>query len=419
MADDAYNWGANTLTGNWNGNRSDLSDRGINFEFTHLSDVISNAEGGLKQSTAWLAYTDAKLLADLDKFAGWNGLTLYLQYHSELGDKPNATQAGSYMGVDNIETPVNTAQFYQAWLQKSFLKNTWFILIGLYPIDSEFYVTNSSELFINPSLGMAAEVAQSGLNGPPVFPMGSVGTRIKYVAHDHTSYAQLAILDGVPGDPNNPYGTQIAINKADGTFAIAEVGYTPFEKGQTLEALLPEDVAQIEPATKAHEKIEGINKTAIGAWRYTAPFNDLLDTNAQGNPIKRSSFGWYALMERTLTAEAQDASQGLAGFLRFGTASSDVHQSDYSVSAGLRYVGLLDGRDTDAAGIAMTSSHPSDKYRSLSNSITDETMLELTYRFQLKLWLSVQPFVQRIFHPGMDSTMPDVSLLGIRTELSL
>ena len=165
--------------------------------------------------------------------------------------------------------------------------------------------------------------------------------------------------------------------------------------------------------------IEGINKTAIGAWRYTAPYNDLLDTNAQGNPIKRSSFGWYALIERTLTTEAQDGSRGLAGFLRFGTASSDVHQSDYSVSVGLRYIGLLEGRDTDAAGIAMTSSLPSDKYRSLSNSITEKTMLELTYRFQIKLWLSVQPFVQHIFHPGMDSTMPDVSLLGFRTELSL
>jgi len=418
-ADDAYNWGASTLTGDWNGNRSSLSDRGINFEFTHRSDVISNTEGSLKQSTAWLGYTDARLLADLDKFEGWKGLTLYLQYHSELGDKPNAIQAGSYMGVDNIETPVNTAQFYQAWLQKSLLQDTWFILIGLYPIDAEFYVTNSSDLFIHPSLGMAAEIAQSGINGPPVFPMGSIGTRIKYVTHDHTTYAQLAILDGVPGDPNNPYGTQIILNKSDGTFVIAEVGFTPLEKGQTFEPVLPEDVAQMEPVAKAHEKIEGINKTAIGAWRYTVPFNDLLDTDAQGNPIKRSSFGWYALIERTLITEEQDAAQGLAGFLRFGTASSDVHQSDYSFSAGLRYVGLFDGRDLDAAGIAMTSSHPSDKYRSLSNSITDETMLELTYRFQLRLWISVQPFVQHIFHPGMNNTTPDVNLLGIRTEVSL
>jgi porin len=419
VAEEVSPWDYSTLSGNWDGKRSSWSDSGVNIEFTHRSDVISSVSGGLQQGTFWLGYTDVRVSADLGKLYGWDGLTAYTQLLSTLGDKPNANQVGSFMGVDNVETASNTVQFYHAWLQQNLFEDTWSILMGLYPVDSEFYVTDSSGLFIHPSLGMAAEVGQTGVNGPPVYPMGALGTRIKYSSPDRTTYAQLALLDGVPGDPNNPNGTHILLNQADGTFAIAEVGYMPLEAGHTFEPIAPAGTIRMAPAIKLHEKLEGVNKTAFGVWRYTARFNDLVDVDAQGNPIQRASIGWYALAERTLFAEEEDASQGLAGFLRFGTASADIHQSDWSASTGLRYIGLVPGRNLDAAGFAVTSSHASNKYRSLHLSAADEAMIEVTYRIQLALWLAVQPMVQRIIHPSMDSTIPDASVLGVRIEVFL
>ena len=412
-------WKDTTLTGEWNGARSRLFEKGISLELTHRSDVMENLGGGLQRGGAWLGYTDVRGLADLDKLYGWPGLNAFVQFNSALGGKPNAEDVGSSMGVDNIEVTANTAQFYQAWVQKNWFADSLSVLFGLYPIDSEFYVTETSGLFLHPSLGMAAEVAQSGINGPPVYPLGSVGTRVKYSSPNRTAYLQAALLDGVPGDPGNPYGTQIKLNKADGTFAIIEIGYLPLEAGHTFEPVSPGSAAQMAPEVKLHEKFEAYDKTAFGLWRYSARFDDLSDVDATGNPVQRASYGWYALVERSLFAKEENPNLGLAAFLRFGAANADIHQSDWSASAGFRYRGLLAGRDDDIAGIAMIVSHASPKYQSVNQSTDRESAFEATYRIQIKPWLAVQPLLQYIISPAMNSQLPNASLLGTRLEVFL
>lgn len=412
-------WDEDTLTGSWNGTRSSLFEKGIALEFTHRSDVLRNLEGGLQRGGAWLGYTDARGLFDLEKLYGWTNMTGYVQFHSTLGDKPNEWYLASSMGTDNIEAPANTAQLYHAWVQKSWLEDSVSLLLGLYPVDAEFYVTDTSGLFLHPSLGMAAEVAQSGLNGPPVYPLGSLGTRIKYISPNRTAYLQAALLDGVPGDPANPYGTQIKLNPADGTFAIAEIGYTPLEAGHTFEPVVPEGAAKMEPTIKLHEKYEEFNKTAFGVWRYSTRFDDLTDLDASGNPLQRDSSGWYLLAERTLYSEADNPNDGLAAFFRFGVASADILQSDWSASLGARYRGLLKGRDDDIAGLAISVSHASPKHQQLNASTDRETALEATYRIQLRPWLAVQPLWQRIVAPGMVTGVRDATLLGTRLEIFL
>jgi porin len=307
--------------------------------------------------------------------------------------------------VDNIETGTSTGQFYQAWLQQNSADDSLSLLAGLYAIDSEFYVTDTSGLFLQPPYGMSAEMAQTGRNGPPVFPMGALALRLKYTASDF--YVQGALTDGVPGNLNDAHGTQIRLDKGDGTLAVVEFGYTPaVEEGS-------------------------YNKTSLGLWRYSARANDLVDVDVIGNPVQRIDQGLYVLAERTLFAEQGNAGQGLAGFARFGVASKDIDRglvenaptADWSASLGLTYQGLLDGRDDDAAGIAVTTSHASSKYRNAQLALgnvfdSSETVVELTYRAQLQSWLAVQPVVQRIFNPNMDGTIRDAWIVGARLEVA-
>ena len=189
----------------------------------------------------------------------------------------------------------------------------------------------------------------------------------------------------MPGNLNNPHGTQIRLDKGDGTLSVVELGYTPSVEG------------------------EFFDKTAIGLWRYSARANDLTDVDALGNPLRRTDQGFYFLAERTLT-------DGLSGFVRFGTVNKDVYQADWSGSLGLHYQGLLDGRDDDTAGIAVTTSHASGKFRQLNVSDSSETMVEITYRAQLQPWLSVQPAVQRILNPNMDPALKDAWVAGMRLD---
>ena len=394
-AEKTPDWNADTLSSDWGGARASLYDKGITVKLTHKSDMLTNASGGISRGSVWLANSEAAVNMDMGKLVGWDAVTAFFQYHVQHGNQSkdfNGTYVGSFAGVDNIETGTSTGQFFQAWLQKNSADDSLSVLAGLYAIDSEFYVTETSGLFLQPPYGMSAEMAQTGQNGPPVFPVGALAVRAKYTSSGY--YIQGVVADGVPGNPNNPHGTQIRLDKGDGSLVVVELGANTSGEGKSF------------------------NKTAVGLWRYSARANDLVDVDALGNPLRRSDRGFYVLAERTLHAEQNDPAQGLSGFVRFGTVNKDVYQTDWSGSLGLRYQGLLDGRDDDTAGVAVTTSHASGKYRQLNASDSSETVVEITYRAQLQPWLAVQPMVQRIFNPNMNTFLRDVWVAGVRFEVA-
>jgi porin len=388
------NWQEDTLTGNWGGARADLYKKGIDLGFTHKSDFLANTSGGLKRGSAWLSHTEARLGLDLDKLWGWNSTSAYVVYHSDLGSKLNTHYVGSFAGVDNIEVSTNTAQFYQAWLQKNFLDNHVSALVGLYALDTEFYVTETSGLFIQPPYGVGTDFAQAGENGPPVFPLGALAARLKLTSLGENFYLQAAVTDGVPGNLDNPRGTHIKLGRGEGTLSIVELGYTPQFEGDSKQAT------------------EIFNKTAIGFWRYSARF-DAID----GAPARHRNQGVYVMVERTLYLEPSQLTQGLAGFARFGVVSESVNQADWTSSLGLRYHGLIAGRDDDVAGLGLTVNHAGDRYRRANNSNRYETDVEATYRIQATPYFAVQPTLQLIINPSMDLSIKNAWIVGSRFEI--
>ncbi len=384
-------WNAETLSGNWGGARSGFYGKGVTVELTHKSDMLANVAGGVAHGAVWLMNSEIATSMDLDKLAGWSATSAFVQYHVQHGNPSINNYTGSFAGVSNLETGVSAGQFFQAWLQKNSADDDLSLLVGLYAIDSEFYVTNTSGLFIQPPYGISAEVAQAGQNGPPIFPMGALAVRMKYGLSGF--YLQGALTDGVPGNPNNPHGTQVRLGRGDGTFAVVELGSDATEEGKSF------------------------NKTAVGLWRYSARANDLIDVDFLGNPLRRPDRGFYFLAERTLHSEQNDPAKGLSGFVRFGVANRDVYQASWSGSMGLRYQGLFGGRGNDVAGIAMAATHASSKHRQLNASSSSETVVEITYRAQLQPWLAVQPVVQRIFSPGMNAALRNAWVAGMRLEV--
>ena len=385
-------WNADTLTGDWGGLRTDLSGRGVTVEVVLKADVLSNLSGGIKRGTKYMDNWDFKLNADADKLWGWKNTTAFLQLISNHGGKLNATHVGSFMGVDNIEVNTNTTKLLHAWLERSFFDGKFSVLAGLYPVDSQFYVTDASGVFLHPSGGMAAEVAQTGVNGPSIFPTSSFGVRAMWQPTPKY-YFQAALVDGVPGDPNNPHGTHIRFDRGDGTLAIMETGFRPAEE---------------------------ISKYAVGYWRYTPRFDDVVDTDSLGNPVRRVNRGAYFLAEQMVFREKDASAQGLALFFRYGAANGDVNTLDYSASLGLRYKGLLPGRDEDEFGILLTRGHAGAKFMQAAATplATNETALEITYRAKVTSWLAIQPTVQRIVNPGFDPALGDIWIAGTRFEIA-
>ena len=142
--------------------------------------------------------------------------------------------------------------------------------------------------------------------------------RVKY--NSRGIYLQGVLADGVPGDPNDHRGTHVKLGNGDGTLSVAEFGYMP-QRDETP----PETTEQVN-----HEESEYFNKMAIGFWHYTTHYNDL----DPANPALHPSQGVYFLAGCTLAVEKGHPAQGLSGFVRFGTASKDIHQSDWMGSLG-------------------------------------------------------------------------------------
>jgi porin len=383
-----------TLTGDWGGTRSKMHDAGYDWEIVYKFDVLGQVSRPASKVYG-LDNLDIKLALDGGKIAGMDGSSALLYVLSNRGGKPVA-QGDHSAGLDNIETPEggNTTKLYQAWLQQNFLDDRLSVLAGLYDLNSEFYVTESSSIFIQPVYGIGAELAGTGQNGPSIFPTTSFGMRVKMQAGGY--YLQAAVLDGVPGDPNNPHGTHIQFNKGDGALDVVE-GSIP-----------------LGAAENAHD-----NRLSLGIWQYTARFDDLVDVDAGGNLVKRRSHGGYAMLEKVLREPGSDRA-GISGFVRAGKNDGDTAQFDMSWSTGLVFSGLLPGRDQDQFGIAWAQERNGEKWRVYSgNPVVFERSIEMTWRYNATPAVVLQPTAQYLISHSNDPAQDRIWWLGMRVELSL
>jgi len=164
-------------------------------------------------------------------------------------------------------------------------------------------------------------------------------------------------------------------------------------------------------------------KWALGVWRYSESFDDLVDTDGGGDPVKRkNNQGVYLLGEYTAYREKHDPQQGLAVFARYGIANDDINQVDSYLGLGLAYTGLFPGRDEDQLGLGIAVASNGDKYKQSqqdNGSLVEgsETTIELSYRARVLPWLAIQPDIRWIKNPGMDPALKDATVVGVRTEI--
>ncbi len=413
-ADDTPNWQEATLTGDWGGRRKQLYDAGVQADLLYTADYLYNTTGGLQRGGAYVGHLDLILQFDGEKLFGWKGSSAYLQVISNSGGRFNLNYVGSLMGVDNLEAPVNRSGIFKAWLQQSFLDDKASLRVGLYPIDTEFYVTDSSAVFLHPSFGMAAEVASFGtLAGPSIYPTSSYGARLR-IDPDPAWYAMLAVTRGISTDRVATAGPNISWQNGTGSMLIGEVGFSPVKAG----------LIHARPAAaESKDDFAPISKLALGVWRFAPRFPEIVAVDAAGAPVQATHWGAYLLAEQTLY-RVPDANRDLAAFVRYGFTEGTTTTLAYSVSAGLSYRGPFAAREKDTFGIAATRAHADPQGRAqLSSdagvplSSTDETALEVTYRAQLAPGVVLHPLLQRIWNPAL--YLPSSTVAGVRLQLAL
>lgn len=335
---------------------------------------------GARPHLAWRDKVDVMLTLRLSPQT-----TVFL-YGLGTQGKSLSESLGVVQTLSNIEAPASW-RLYEAFVEYLAAAKRLSVLAGLYDLSSEFDVLSTAGLFLNSSFGTGPELAQSRPQGPSIFPITSLGIRLRTIFTPRV-YGQLAVLDGVPGDPRHPAGTHIRFGANDGLLLVAEVGFHP--KHLT------------DPAwhlTSRLTEVDDAPKVAFGLWYYTARF-ERLDAGRQ-----RGNAGAYVLGEARLTEKMP---QAVWFFLRIGIADPRVNRFAYYTGGGLSAKGWI--RPEDHMGIGLAAVHHSPHYN-LSQGKTNATewVVEGTYLWHLSARLHLQFDLQWVHQPD---TLPGSLLAG-------
>lgn len=347
------------------------------FETGYTAETIANASGGLRRGVRYLDNLDVIFEADLDAAAGWEGAQLHL-YGLYNNGRSISALVGDAQAVSNIETGTRAFRLYEAWIDQRIGRSAS-LRVGLYDLNSEFDALDAAGLFVGSAHGIGTDISQTGLNGPSIFPSTSLAARLE-VKPATDWVARVAILDGVPGDPDRPKRTTVRLGKGDGALLIGELD-APVAGGRLL----------------------------FGHWRYTASFDTHDGRRSDGNA------GFYVRGEAPLM---EGAGRALSAFFRVGTAKGRFNMFDRFASTGIKLAGFVPDRADDEIGLAVAAAFTSRGYRRASGGGGSEVVGELTYRAQLAPWFVLQPHIQYVRNPAADPAISDALVVGLRGEVS-
>lgn len=346
---------------------------------TYTADVVGNLSGGLETGTRYLDNLDLTLEIDLEETRGGAG-TLFVYGLYNNGTTFADELVGDLQVTSNIDAPEGW-RIYELWYEVG--NGPWSLKTGLYDLNSEFDVNETGALFLNSSHGIGAAFGQTGENGPSIFPVTSLAVRGAVETNAFT--ARVAVLDGVPGDPDDPSSSRIDLGGGDGALVVGEVD-APLDEGRLW----------------------------AGYWRYTADFE-----RPFGSGATDGNHGWYVGAERAFELGARQVS----AFVRYGQANEELNPLEDYLGAGIVMEGVLPARPYDSLGVAVASAGAGDAYRRFledagEGAASRETTWELTWRAPINEHLVLQPDVQWVQNPAASDAHEDALVAGLRFEVS-
>lgn len=331
----------------------------VEVEVLYTADVLENLDGGLRTGGAYLDNLDVLLTVDGARF-GAPALSFHAHGMYNNAARFSERYSGDAFTVSNIDAP-RAIRLYEAWVEWSFDRGASSSLrVGLYDLNSEFDYSEPRQLFLNSSFGVGHELAQSGTQGPSIFPVTSLGIRYAFTPAENWQLLS-AVLDGVPGDPDDLTATTIQLRSDEGALLVAEI--------QRLE-------------------VGPLEKLALGVWHYTRR-----KESTDGSSTARDQ-GVYLSSDWNLRG-------ALDGFFRIGRAARRVNDYVFSVSTGVNY--------DESLGLGMTWA------RTIESE--DEAVVELTYRHEVFEWLTLQPNLQYAIQPAARTDLDNAWVLGLRFEV--
>jgi porin len=437
-------WQREHFSSGWDGARAALADRGVDLTLAYTAEGFANVSGGRRRGAAYGGLLELGLDADLEKLAGWRGGRFHVNAIYPHGTNFTGRYVPAIATISSISA-YDCASLFELWIEQDFWEGALSLRAGQLGADLDFWVTETAALFINDAFGTPS--APSANLPLPIYPITALGARLR-VEPWKGRYLLLGAYDGngapaVLGDASpdaagtnefNHFGTHWALRRDEGAVLIAELG-AQFNQPED-EETAPAAAMRGEKAMKPGRGLASSFK--LGIAYHTDSFSDVRDTALAelGSSLARESAraregNWaiYAVAEQELFRERGSQFEGLRAFARAAFAPEDRNVIEHTLQGGLRYAGLFPGRDEDEIGIAVTCSRVSNRLRDAVRDarradgtrlqdLDYEAVIELTCRIHLTPWLTVQPDLQYVIHPGGSDELGNAFVAGLRTAIA-
>ncbi|ARS27502.1 hypothetical protein KC8_09385 [Sphingomonas sp. KC8] len=351
---------------------------------SYIADGFANIDGGRKRGTAYLGLAELTIEAD-GGAVGLAGTTLHAAINHAHGRPLSAELVGDGQAVSNIEA-LPALRLFEAWVSTPLAPGVD-AKAGLVDLNSEFDVQPVGGLFLHSSHGIGADFAQSGLNGPSIYPATSLALIGRFSRDGWIG--RIGVFDAVAGHPGHPGRPVLRLPPHRGVLLVAE----------------------------AEHALPGHIIAKVGAWGYTSHFHAIMAGTA-GAPIStRGSRGVYASVQGQLAGAPGEAV--LDGWVRAGIATARINPVGCYLGGGVTY-----GTDVARVGAAVAHARLGDPAMraAVGSGIHPrraETSIELTYARRMTRWLTVQPDVQYVIDPGWRGDRRDALVAGLRLIVSL
>jgi len=402
-----------TATGNWNGARNELTDKGLTISSNFTTDLSGNPSGGLKQSYKYAGLLDLALSLDLEKLASFKGLALVFSNYLFSGSNLSAA-IGEPFGVQEIYSPGN---YYlgQIDLSQSLFDDTVTLEAGRIFAGDVFATSIFWQYYLTGGLNNNFEALTSNIFFPH-FQVTSWGSRVSY-------------------EPNKNWDLVAAIYNADPSVADTD-NYGAYLNFRTKYGYLA--IAQLTYKHNQNREDNGLpGSTCFGGYYESSKFTDIVNPNE----VYSGNYGLYLIADQMIykgdwpdffgpsyarsqatyseksknpyhrrTAVAMDRPNGLS---LWGGAylAPQVHRNaqTFQLATGLAYQGLLPNRNRDVTALAIVMG----KFSRKLTGQRMETVLELNHRFQTGPWFYITPDIQYVINPNGQDSIRDAFVLGL------
>jgi porin len=369
----------------------DVPCPGVDFAAGYSGDFRRNTHGGLETGNAVSGLLEAGVVWRSDRLFPGALVTSSASLINVDGEHISGRRVGDLQGLNNIEADAGW-YLYDLWTEISFgSRDAASVRAGFLDLNAEFDSSDTAGFFILPSFGIGTDLAQTGENGPAVYPVTALGVRLQGQLAD-TMQWRLAAYEGTPGRTDRHRLATVDVSRDEGALLIGELDFTP----------------------------RRLHKLAIGAWGYTAAF-ERMDAASSGNATRaHGNRGAYALIDAPLGSLG---GARVDGVLRVGVAAARFNAVSSYAGAAVVVSGLLPGRPQDGLGMAVAHARTGNAFRGQLASdggvpARAETTFEVTWRAPLAEWFTVVPGLQWVDSPGADRALSNALVAGVRFEMS-